>query len=101
MARSRTSSSGAPRVSDTRAQLLVVAARRGAVAAELDERGVDARTVGVRDLAARVEAAARGRRDQVGRHAGNRLEVRASFVEVWHRAQQRARVRMPRRPENL
>ena len=65
------------------------------------ERRIDGRAVGVRDLAARVEAAARGRRDEVGRHAGDRLEVRAALVEVGHRAQQRARVRMAGRAEHL
>ena len=40
-----------------------------------------------------------GRRDEVGRHAGDRLEVRAALVEVGHRAQQRARVGMARRAE--
>src|SRR5712672_3148903 len=79
MARLRTSSKGVA-ASGTRAQLFVIATGGCALRAEGDERRVDARTVGTGDLAAGVEATARGRRDEVGRHADDRLEVRTPLV---------------------
>ena len=79
---------------------LVVETSRRAVPAELDQRDRRAPAVLLHERAARMEAAAGGRRREVRRRAGDRRELLAHDVEVGHRAEQPERVRMTRLTEH-